>query len=124
MKAARPVYLNLLRIKLPIPGIVSILHRVSGVVIFLGLPFLLYILHHSLISQNSFDHLKQVLAMPGNKFILWVVLAAVVWHVLAGIRHLLMDVGVGESLTAARMTAWLVAIISFGLILLLGVWLW
>ncbi len=124
MKAARPVYLNLLRIKLPIPGIVSILHRVSGVVIFLGLPFLLYILHHSLISQNSFDHLQQVLAMPGNKFILWVVLAAVIWHVLAGIRHLLMDVGVGESLTAARMTAWFVAVISLGLILLLGVWLW
>lgn len=124
MKAYRPVYLNILRIRLPIPGIVSILHRMSGVVIFLGLPLLLYLLHRSLISQESFDQLTMTLARPELKWVLWAILAAVTWHVIAGIRHLLMDMGFGESLKAGRVSGLIVILLSGVIILLLGMWLW
>lgn len=124
MKAYRPVYLNILRIRLPIPGIVSILHRVSGVVIFLGLPLLLYLLHYSLISQESFDRLTTILEWPELKLILWVILSAVTWHVIAGIRHLLMDMGFAETLKGGRISGLIVIVLSAAIILLLGMWLW
>lgn len=124
MRASRPVFLNLLRIRLPIPGIVSIFHRISGVVIFLGLPLLLYLLHQSLQSQERFDQLLNTVAHPEMKLILWILLAAITWHVLAGIRHLLMDMGIAESLKGGRASAIMVMILSGLIILLLGVWLW
>ena len=124
MKASRPVYINLLRIRLPIPGIISILHRVSGVVIFLGLPLLLYLLAQSLTSQDSFDRLSLTLAEPGMKLAVWVILAAVVWHFLAGIRHLLMDMGLGETLRGGRFSAYLVLVLAAIIIILLGIALW
>ena len=118
VKTGRPVYLNLLQIRLPIPGLVSILHRISGIVIFLGLPFLLYLLHRSLKSQSDFDSLTQFLTHTEIKFVLWIILAAITWHLLAGIRHLLMDIGIGESLRAARITAMTVLILAVIIILL------
>ncbi len=123
-KATRPVFINLWRIKFPIPAIISILHRVSGVIIFLAMPILLYFLSQSLISQESFDHLASILIHPAVKIICWLIVAAVIYHTLAGIRHLFMDAGIGESLEAARTSAYLVIIISAVLILLAGVWLW
>ena len=124
MKTTRPVFLNLWRIKFPVTAIVSILHRISGVVIFLGLPFLLYILSQSLMSQDSFDHLNTLMSSPIGRLAIWVLLAAVVGHFLAGIRHLLMDMGIGEGLKAARTSAYLVVVITAMLIILLGMWIW
>lgn len=124
MKATRPVYLNLWRIKFPMPAIVSILHRISGVVIFLGLPFLLYLLNKSLISQESFDHLAKQMSNPGMKWLLWIILSAFVGHFLAGIRHLVMDTGFGESLRGGRISAFLVFILSLMIIIGLGIWIW
>lgn len=125
MKASqRPVFLNLWRIKFPMPAIISILHRISGVVIFLGLPLLLYLLSQSLNSQDSFDHLITLTATPGMKWALWIVCAAVIVHFLAGIRHLFMDIGWGESLYVARRSAYVVATAAALIIILLGVWIW
>lgn len=121
---ARPVFLNLWRIKFPLPAVVSILHRISGVVIFFGLPFLLYLLSRSLVSQENFDRLHQDLAAPGMKLILWIIVAALTGHFFAGIRHLLMDMGFGEGLRGGRVTAYLVMVIAILIILVTGMWIW
>lgn len=124
MKKKRPVYLNLLAIKQPITAIISILHRASGAVLFLLIPFLLWTLAVSLNSPTAFDNLHTTLANPILKFIVWISLAALIYHLLAGIRHLLMDIGLGESLVAARFSAKAVAILALIFIVLAGVWLW
>ena len=80
MKATRPVYLNLWRIRFPVTAIVSILHRISGVVIFLGLPFLLYILSQSLSRKIVLIKLLPCWQNPAMKLILWILLAAVTLH--------------------------------------------
>lgn len=124
MKLNRPINLNLWRIKFPITAIVSILHRISGIVFFLAIPFLLYLLSHSLVSQVYFDQLNTMLLNSMLKYVWWLLLMAIIWHVFAGIRHLLMDYGVGESLPMARLSAWVVVIASILTGILLGFWLW
>ncbi len=124
MNKQRPVNLNLLTIKFPIPAIVSILHRLSGVLVFLLIPFLLWMLHASLSSVEQFDALQDLLQGNVARFILWVTLSALLFHLVAGIRHLLMDVGLGESLRAGQMSAWFVVIFSAFLSLCIGIWLW
>lgn len=120
----RPKNLNLFTIHFPIPAIVSILHRISGVILFLFIPVLLWGLNLSLASQQDFDDLHQLLMQPWVKFIIWGSLAAFIYHFVAGIRHLLMDIHIGETLIAGRITAWATMIISLLLIVLTGVWLW
>ncbi len=124
MKATRPVYLNLWRIKFPVPAIISILHRISGVVLFLGLPILLYLLSQSLISQDSFDHISSHLTRTIMRWVVWVIISALFVHFFAGIRHLLMDIGIGETLAGARKSAWLVAVLTASIIILSGIWIW
>ncbi len=120
----RPKNLNLLTIQFPIPAIVSILHRVSGVILFLAIPLILWGLHLSLVSSEEFDKLKLFFAHPLMKLIIWGVLSAFIYHFIAGVRHLLMDIHIGEELKSGRLTAQLVCAISAVLILLVGVWLW
>ena len=124
VKRERPINLDLTKFHFPITAIVSILHRVSGVVIFIFLPYLLYLLHQSLISESSFINLQDDMTHPLFKFALWVVLAAVAVHFWAGIRHMLMDLGYAESLKEARFTSVCVFVFSAISIVLLGVWLW
>jgi succinate dehydrogenase / fumarate reductase cytochrome b subunit len=124
VKHKRPVNLNLLTIRFPIPAIVSILHRITGVILFLMLPFMLWGLSLSLASQDDFDAVQRYLDNPFLKFITWGVLAAFIFHLVAGLRHLLMDLGVGEELKSGRLSAQLTLIISVVLIVLAGVWLW
>ena len=120
----RPVYLNLLQIRQPLPAIVSVLHRISGVILFLLLPFLLWLLAKSLTSEAAFDALKQPLAHPVLRFFIWVVLSALIYHLVAGIRHLLMDMGIGETLKGGRIGAYLVLVISIIFIIFAGISLW
>lgn len=123
MTSHRPIYLNLLQIRLPCPGLVSILHRASGIIVFLLLPVLLCLLSASL-NETTFTHIQTYLAKPWLRFLLWFVLSALAYHLVAGIRHLLMDTGIGESLKAGRFSAYLTLGISAVLIVLLGIWLW
>lgn len=124
MKNQRPKNLNLFTIRFPIPAIVSILHRISGVILFLLIPIVLWGLYLSLSSQQNFDDLHQFLLTPGMKFFLWCSLSAFLYHLVAGIRHLLMDIGIGEELRSGKISAILTIVIAALLIILTGVWLW
>lgn len=120
----RPKNLNLFTIKFPIPAIVSILHRVSGVLLFLLLPFAIAAFTASLSTENNFTNLKDYLSNPIIRFIIWGFLSALAYHLVAGIRHLLMDMHIGENLKTARLIAKLTIVISSILIVIMGVWLW
>lgn len=105
-------------------AIVSILHRISGVLLFLLLPFALYLLHHSLASEKSFDQLHHLITMPTICFLLWVMLSTTGLHLLAGIRHMIMDCGWGEQLRTARITAYLILVLEVIVMIAAGGWLW
>ena len=121
---SRPIHLNLMKMKFPPMAIVSILHRVSGVLLFLLLPLALYLLHTSLKSQMSFVGLHVFVAMPIVKFLLWALISAASFHFFAGIRHMVMDCGFGEQLKSARVTAYLIIALEVVAVVLSGVWLW
>lgn len=120
---SRPVNLDLFTIKFPVTAISSILHRASGVIIFLLLPFALYLLQFSLSSQYNFATVSHIVTNPWVSFFLWVLLSGFIYHLIAGVRHLLMDHGLGESRQGGRIGAWIVIVLSFALIIALGVWL-
>lgn len=125
MKVERPINLDLTKFRFPPMAIVSILHRISGVVLFLFIPLMLYLLHQSLSSSVNFELLQQRLDDSGwMKLWVWLLLSAALFHLIAGIRHLMMDLGIGESLKAGRFTAYLVFALSLIAIILSGVWLW
>lgn len=120
----RPVFLDLTKMRFPPMAIVSIMHRVSGVLLFLLLPFALYLLHYSLASQDSFDALQTFLSNPLPIFGVWVLVCAAAFHLFAGIRHMIMDCGFGEHLCAARFSAYFLMLLEVVVMILAGVWLW
>ena len=121
----RPVYLNLVRIRLPLPGIVSILHRLSGAALFLvGLPLLLVGVERSLASPETFEALRVTLSAPLAKIVLIGLIWACLHHFCAGIRFLLLDIHRGIGLRAARRSSGLVLAVSLALTLLVAVRLW
>ena len=122
MNKKRPVNLDLTTIKFPITSLVSITHRLSGVFLFAGMAVLLWLLDSSLASEEGFAAVQESTANPIFKFVLWVVLAALAYHSIAGVRHLIMDGG--ESLRGGQIGAKLVVILSIVLIALIGVWIW
>lgn len=123
MNRARPVNLNLLTIRFPIPAIVSILHRIAGVILFLFIPIALWVLDFSL-TQDGFDALHDWRGNIFTKLAIWAILAAFIFHLIAGVRHLLSDVRLGSSLQGGRATSWLTFITFFILVILAGIWLW
>jgi succinate dehydrogenase / fumarate reductase cytochrome b subunit len=120
----RPKNLNLFTIRFPIPAIVSILHRISGFLLFLLIPFLLWSLQRSLASEDGFDQIHQLTTSICAKIIILGTLSAFIFHFVAGIRHLLMDIHIGEELKSGRIGAILTIIISILLILITGIVLW
>lgn len=124
MTSKRPVYLNLLAIKLPLPGLVSILHRISGALLFLCLPFLLLLLQQSLGSEAGFAEAMESLGHPLGKLVLIVLLWAYIHHFLAGLRFLALDLDIGAELRDARLLSKLVLVLSVGLALLVAGGLW
>ncbi|WP_033416774.1 succinate dehydrogenase, cytochrome b556 subunit [Hahella ganghwensis] len=124
MNSKRPVNLDLTKFHFPLPAITSILHRISGVIIFVAIAFLLWGLDMSLESEQSFNSLLAVLDGFLAKLILWGILAALAYHFVAGIKHLVMDAGIGEDLEGARLFAKIVIAASVVLIVLAGVWVW
>lgn len=123
MNKNRPVNLNLMTVRFPVTAISSICHRVSGVVIFLGVPFALYALGKALESRSSYDELLVCLSSPLGLAAVWLMMVAMTYHVLAGVRHLLMDIGIGEKLRSGRFGAYLVLIAGVVLAVLEGAWL-
>lgn len=115
---------NLLTIRYPFTAIISILHRLSGIFVFLLIPFLLWMLDMATGSSIGFDHIRTVLTYPAAKLTLWLILIALWYHLLAGIRHLLMDIGVGESLRSARLSGGITITVTAIVAILMGIWLW
>lgn len=127
MKSKRPVNLPLsqvisVNLKSPV-AIASILHRISGVVLFLLIPALLYVLQRSLASQEEFDIVHNEIFGNGFvRFVVWVFLAGLIYHLFAGIKHLFADIGVAEELQSGRNAAWLMLALSGIGIFAAGFW--
>lgn len=124
MKAKRPVNLDLTTIRQPLAAISSILHRISGVIVFFGIAGLLCLLDVSLASEDDFNAVQAAALSPFVRFLLWGVLSALAYHCVAGVKHLLLDLGVGESKEGGPRGAQLVIGVSAVLIVLLGAWIW
>jgi succinate dehydrogenase / fumarate reductase, cytochrome b subunit len=119
----RPKHLALHKIQLPLPAFVSILHRVSGFFLFLFLPLLLWMLHSSLNSIETYTRLVDILQSPVSKIILLGLLWAFLHHFCAGIRYLALDLHFGTSLKQARASSKWVLAVSLLLTVLIGGWL-
>lgn len=98
--------------RLPLAGRVSILHRVSGALLFVFLPFLLYLFERSLTSTVTFGVFKAVLANLVVKVVVLVLTWAFLLHFCAGLRYLLMDTHRAVSKEDGKRTAAIVAIVS------------
>jgi succinate dehydrogenase / fumarate reductase cytochrome b subunit len=121
----RPVYLNLVQIRLPLPGIVSILHRVSGAALFVvGIPLAWYGLQTGLASPQAYAGLTAALAHPAAKLVLIGLIWSYLHHFCAGIRFLLIDLRVGDDLKPARQSSVIVLVVSLALTLIVGARLW
>lgn len=120
MKQLRPVYLDLLRIRQPLPAMISLLHRISGVLLFLTIPLMLLALQNSLASPERFDLLLQ---SSGFRLGLFFLFLAYGYHFFAGLRFLFMDLHWGTALKIARRSSWVVLGASFLCFVLLGAWL-
>ena len=124
MAKPRPKYLKLFQIRLPIPGIVSIMHRVSGGVLFLFIPFLLTLFEMSLESAQTFARFKTVMSHWMFKLIVIGLVWAYLHHLCAGIRHLALDLDYGTELASARASSNLVLVVSIVLTAVAGVLIW
>jgi succinate dehydrogenase / fumarate reductase cytochrome b subunit len=121
----RPKHLNLFKIRQPLPAVVSILHRISGALLFFpGIPLILYSLQMLLQSQQSFEALQDCLRDPIIKLALLLPVWFFMHHLCAGIRHLALDLHVGVTLPQARMGSMLVVAAGILLTALIGVMLW
>ena len=108
MSDKRPVYLNLLKIRLPLTGIVSFAHRITGVILFLALPFAVYLLDLSIESEQSFANVRSILNQPIMLLVQILLLWSIAHHFFAGIRFLLIDAEIGVEKSQAKIGAWLV----------------
>lgn len=124
VKKERPKHLNLMQIRLPIAGYVSILHRISGVGLFICLPLILFLFGSSLGSAEQLETTRSVISNPLIKLILLGLLWSYLHHFCAGIRFLFLDIHKGLDLPTARMTSMIVLAVSLILTVLIGVKLW
>lgn len=124
MKDKRPVNLDIGSMALPITAYTSILHRISGVFLAAGVAFLLWMLDASLASEESFAQVQSLATGFWFKLVTWIVLSGLIYHTVAGVRHLIMDMGIGESLRGGIAGARAVLIVSVILIVLVGAWIW
>src|SRR5690606_39593142 len=106
----RPVFLDLFRIALPIGAIASFLHRISGVLLVVALPAIAILFERSLATPEGFESLRNGLGSATARLGMVLLGWALAHHVLAGIRHMLMDAGLGWRLADARRSAWAVVV--------------
>ncbi len=110
--------------RFPITAISSILHRLSGVLLFVLIPFIIWVLDVSLRDAAGFASVKETLTSGFVGFVVWFFLTGITYHMFAGIRHLFMDIGTGESMCVAKATSALVIILGVIAAVLWGVWIW
>jgi len=120
----RPVNLDLTQFSFPLPALTSIAHRITGIALFVGLIFLMYGLDLSLQSEEGFNQVKELMDSFLAKLIIWGVVSALLYHLVAGIKHLVMDFGYCETLEGGLAAAKVTVVLSVVLIVLAGVWIW
>jgi succinate dehydrogenase / fumarate reductase, cytochrome b subunit len=113
--AHRPVYLDPLRIRLPVAGTVSLAHRISGALLVVALPWVAYALTQSLSSPAAFELWRSLLGSVPGQMLLLLLVWALAHHVAAGIRHVLYDAGIGNQYGMAKRTAWWVHYAALGI---------
>jgi len=121
---ARPIHLNLFVMRFPITAISSICHRISGIWIFICLPFILLMLQESLANAESFADISNKFNIIYYKLFFFSFLIASIYHAIAGIRHIIMDFGFFESKNHSKISSWVVIISSIIVNLIMGVYLW
>jgi succinate dehydrogenase / fumarate reductase cytochrome b subunit len=124
VKKQRPVNLDLTTIKMHPAANASILHRISGVIMVFAIGILLLTLSTSLSSAEGFATIQGYLDGFFFKFIIFGCLSALTFHILAGVRHLFMDLGHFEELDSGNMTAKLILVLWLAISVVIGVWLW
>ncbi len=124
VKDTRPVNLDLTSVKFPLPAITSILHRISGVAIFFGVAVLLYLLQLSLASEAGFEQVQEYFTNPLVKLVVWLLLCGLLYHLIAGVKHLIMDFGIGETKAGAKTGAIVTIALSVVAFAVAGVWIW
>ncbi|MEE9254906.1 MAG: succinate dehydrogenase, cytochrome b556 subunit [Pseudomonadales bacterium] len=122
-KSSRPVYLNPFQF-LPLAAIASITHRVTGVVLFAAMALFLYLVDTALESDAGFAEVTEFVGGPTIKLLTWAALAALIYHLIAGVRHLLLDFHIGDTLQGGRRTSQATFVVSAVLIVLTGLWIW
>lgn len=124
MSSERPVNLDLTTFRFPITAIASILHRVCGVLLFFGSFILLALLSLSLKNEAGFADVLVLLDNGFVAFVVWGILASLAYHFVAGVKHLFMDMGYGETLESGPLFAKASITVALVLIVLAGVWVW
>lgn len=125
VKEKRPVNLDLTKFKFPVTAITSIIHRITGVLLFLLLPFLIWMLELSISGESNFYDLITCLQQPVARFFAWVISIVAGYHVIAGLRHILMDIGViPVSLKGGTISSWVVIALAVIFAIFVGVRLW
>ncbi len=124
MKDSRPVNLDITTIKFPLAAIASILHRISGIGLFFGVGNILYFLQLSLASEAGFNQVLELFENSLIKLLIWLIMAAVFYHLIAGIKHLLLDAGIGESKQGAKTGATVTLVLFLIAAAFGGIWLW
>lgn len=121
----RPKYYDISLAHLPLPGIVSIFHRVSGVLLFFPIvPLLLFALQSALGSEAGYAQWQELLASPAARLALLGVVWLYAHHFWAGLRYLLLDLHYGVALAPARKSAATVFVLGLATTVIVGVWLW
>ncbi len=122
-KGPRNIHLtNIIGYRFPMVAIASILHRISGLIIFLLIPFVLWLLRLSLASPQEFLLVQDFMGSLWVSFLIWLVASATFYHLLAGVKHLIMDMGHLEEKSTGRIASIVVLLLGVSGAILMGVW--
>ena len=124
VKKQRPVHLDLQTISFPATAIASILHRISGVIMLFAIGILLWLLNSTLTSAEGFASVQSLFDGFVMKFIIWGILTALGYHLLGGIRHLIMDTGHWEELASGVSSAKATFVLAVVFSIIAGIWVW
>ena len=117
----RPVNLDLTTVRMPFAAVLSILHRITGIIIFLGTPILIWLLQQSLQSPVGFEEVESLLSAGIYRLGFFALIWAFAYHIMAGIKHLVMDMGHAETLEGARIAAIFLILGNILVLIFLGV---
>lgn len=113
---------SLMQYRFTLIALASILHRLSGVILFFLIPFVLWLLHLSLSSEANFLLVKDFMGSPVVAFFMWMTLSALFYHLIAGTKHLLMDAGYFDEKTSGKMAS--IVVIILGIVATFGIGVW